>query len=296
MSAFEKTCLITGANSGIGKVTALELAKQQARVVMLCRNKQKAEDAHREIVQESGNKDVHILLCDLASQKDIREAAEKFKQKFTSLDILINNAGVILGKERQLTPDGFEKTFATNHLGPFSLSLLLLAPLMQSSEGRIINVSSEAHRYARFDMGDLQLKHRPYNGLKAYSISKLCNIWFTRQLAQYCRHTNLMVNCLHPGFVASNFGRRSSLLSKVFIKLSRPFAVSPEKGAETSLYLAVNDDIRHITGAYFKNKKPVAPSKDALNDHYARELWQQSKALTGLELNKLMPDGFLFAS
>lgn len=289
MSAFGKTCLVTGANSGIGKVTALELAKQQARVVMLCRNKQKAEDARREIIHISGNKDVHILLCDLSSQAEIRETAEEFRQQFSSLDILINNAGIFLGNERQETAEGFEKTFATNHLAPFSLSLLLLAPLMQSREGRIINVSSEMHRYARFDMQDLQLEHHSYSGMNAYAISKLCNIWFTRKLAQDCRHSNLTVNCLHPGFVASNFGRKSDFLSRAFIKLSRPFAVSPEKGAETSLYLAVNDNISHITGKYFKNKKPVSPSKDALNDDYAREMWEQSEAMTGLELNKLMP-------
>lgn len=288
MSAFKKTCLITGANSGIGKVTSLELAKQQARIVMLCRNKQKAEAARQEIILATNNRDIHIIICDLSSQQQVKEAAETFRQQFKTLDILINNAGIILGEERQETEDGIEKTFATNHLGHFMLTLLLIDLIKQSQEGRIITVASEAHRYAFYDIHDLQLKQHFYVGYNAYGISKLCNIWFTHRLAKLCAGSKLMINCLHPGFVASNFGKSSSTLSQVSIKLLQPFAISPKQGAATSLYLATNGPVRHSTGLYFKKKKPIKPSKKALNEAHALLLWKQSEELTGLDTEKLL--------
>jgi NAD(P)-dependent dehydrogenase (short-subunit alcohol dehydrogenase family) len=288
MTAAGKTCLVTGANSGIGKYTALELAKQQARVIMLCRNFQKAKIAHTEILKISGNPDVHILLCDLSSQEQVRQAAAKFRQEFSSLDILINNAGIIMGNKRKETEDGIEKTFAVNHLSHFMLTLLLFDLIKQSHDGRIITVSSESHRNTFYDIEDLQLKHHLYFGYRAYGISKLCNIWFTRQLAQRCAGSNIMINCLHPGFVASDFGKSSSPIAKAIIKILQPFAISPRKGAETSLYLATNDEVRHSSGLYFKDKKPVKPSKKALNDEPALQLWKQSEALTGLSAEKLL--------
>ncbi|WP_017731689.1 SDR family oxidoreductase [Nafulsella turpanensis] len=282
-----KTCLVTGANSGIGKITAIELAKQKARVVMLCRNEEKAEKARQEIYKVSGNTDIHIILCDLSSQQQIHDAADEYRRRFTSLDILINNAGIIAGNERLETADGFELTFAVNHLAPFTLTLLLLDLLRHSEAGRIITVSSEAHRFARFDMEDLQLKHHPYSGLNAYCISKLCNIWFTRQLAALTSRSKLSVNCLHPGFVASNFGNSASAAFKALLILSQPFAISNEKGAATTLYLAGSEAPEHISGHYFKDKKIKKPSKAALNDAYAEELWEKSAALTRLELHKV---------
>lgn len=282
-----KTCLITGANSGIGKITARELAKQQAIVVMLVRNMEKGQKAREEIYKVSGNKNVHLLLCDLSSQQQVHEAAEQFQQQFQKLDILINNAGVILGNKRQESEDGVEMTFAINHLGHYSLSLLLLDLLKQSPTGRIITVSSESHRRAHFHINDLQLKEHPYNGYNAYCISKLCNIWFTRHLATLTKNSNLSVNCLHPGFVSSNFGKNTSLLFKFFIKALSPFSISPEKGAETNLYLAKEDKVQGVSGHYFLNKKIKKPSRAALNDHYAAELWKQSAELSNLDIHKV---------
>lgn len=282
-----KTCLVTGANSGIGKITAMELAKRKARVVMLCRNQLKAEEAREDLYRQSGNMNVHILLCDLSSQRQIQEAAETFERTYRSLDILINNAGIILGNNRQLTEDGIEQTFAVNHLAPYSLSLLLLELLRKSTAGRIITVSSEAHRFARFHIDDLQLKNHRFNGLNAYAISKLCNIWFTRRLAELTSGSNLMVNCLHPGFVGSNFGDSASPFFKTLLKLSYPFAISNLKGAETPVYLATSGEVLNVTGKYFKNKSVKKPSQAALNDAYARALWEQSAGLTQLDLHKV---------
>ncbi len=287
MNLAGKTCLVTGANSGIGKFTAMELAKRKARVIMLCRNLQRAEEAQEDIFRQSGNQNVHIILCDLSSQKQIQKAAETFEHTFRSLDILINNAGILLGNNREETAEGIEMTFAVNHLAPYSLSLLLLDLLRKSSAGRIVTVSSEAHRFARFDINDLQLKQHAYNGLNAYAISKLCNIWFTRRLAQLTSGSNLMVNCLHPGFVSSNFGQSSSSIFKTAIALSSPFAISSIKGAENPVHLATSGDVLNITGKYFKNRKVKKPSPAALNDAYAQELWEQSAALTKLDLHKV---------
>lgn len=282
-----QTCLVTGANSGIGKITAMELAKRKARVVMLCRNLQKAEEAREEIFRQSGNNNVHILLCDLSSQQQIHEAAETFENTYRSLDILVNNAGILPGNKREETEEGIEKTFAVNHLAPYSLSLLLLELLRKSPAGRIITVSSDTHRYARFDISDLQLRHHSYNGFNAYAISKLCNIWFTRRLAALTSDSPLSVNCLHPGFVSSNFGKGSSPLYKAFIALSSPFAVSSKKGAETPVYLATSEEGGLLSGRYFKDKKVKKPSQAALNDDYALAMWEQSAALTQLDLHKV---------
>ena len=248
---------------------------------------QKAEEAREDIFRQSGNMNVHILLCDLSSQRQIQEAAETFERIYRSLDILVNNAGIILGNERQETEDGIEKTFAVNHLAPYSLSLLLLELLRKSPAGRIITVSSEAHRFARFHMDDLQLSRHHYNGLNAYAISKLCNIWFTRRLAELSSGSNLMVNCLHPGFVGSNFGKSASPFFKTLIKLSSPFAVSSLKGAETPVYLATSGEVVNVTGKYFKNKKVKKPSQAALDDSCAHTLWEQSAELTKIDLHKV---------
>jgi NAD(P)-dependent dehydrogenase (short-subunit alcohol dehydrogenase family) len=287
MSLAGKTCLITGANSGIGKFTAMELAKRKARVIMLCRNLQRAEEAREDIFRQSSNQNVHIMLCDLSSQKQILKAAETFEHTFRSLDILVNNAGIVLDNKREETEDGIEKTFAVNHLAPYSLSLLLLELLRKSNAGRIITVSSEAHRLARFRINDLQLKNHSFNGLNAYAISKLCNIWFTRRLAELTSGSNLMVNCLHPGFVASNFGQASSPVFKTALALSSPFTISSIKGADTPVYLATSPEVHNISGQYFKSRKVKKPSQAALNDEYARALWEQSAALTKLDLHKV---------
>lgn len=261
MNPAGKTFLITGANSGIGKVTAMELARQKAQVVMLCRNRRKAENARKEIFKISGNEDVHILECDLSSQEQIHAAAEQFRDRFEQLDVLINNAGILAGNDRQITPEGFEKTFAVNHLAPYTLSLLLLDLIKESSSGRILTVSSEAHRFARFDPETLHPEPRFFSGLNDYAFSKLCNIWFTRQLARLTEAGSLTVNCLHPGFVASGFGKNSSPLYSAVLNLSSPFAVNSLKGAKGTLYLAGSPEVKNISGKYFKKQSKSFPPK-----------------------------------
>ena len=275
----DKICVITGANSGVGKVTARELAKQGAHVIMLCRNQEKAERAKEDILRVCGHDRVDIVLADLGSTQQIREAAQHINEHYPKIDVLNNNAGLIMGDRRQTTEDGFEMTFGVNHLGPFLLTQLLLDKVIASGRGNIINVSSEAHRFASFDLTDLQYERRKYNGLKAYALSKLCNILFTHELSKRLSDVNVVTNSLHPGAIASNFGKGVSGVFGVAMKLSRPFMINEEKGAQTSIYLATSDEGYTTTGKYFKNKKVAKPNKDALNDYNARRLWEISEEL-----------------
>ncbi|WKN32271.1 SDR family oxidoreductase [Porifericola rhodea] len=274
----DKICLITGANSGIGKVTARELAKKGAHIIMLCRNEQKAENAREDILRVCGHDKVDIVLADLSSTKQIKEAAAKIRSEYPRIDVLINNAGMIMGNDRETTEDGFEWTFGVNHLAPFLLTHLLIDKVLASKKGNIITVSSEAHRFANFDLNDLQMQ-RKYNGLKAYANSKLCNILFTHELAKRLKGTQTVSNTLHPGAIASNFGKGVSGFFGFVMKLSRPFMISEEKGAETTIYLASSEEGYTANGLYFKNKKPASPTKVATNDYNARRLWEVSEEL-----------------
>lgn len=278
----DKVCLITGANSGIGFHTTLELARKGAKILMLCRNKEKAEKAREDIHRISGQK-ADLFLADLGVQEELRKVAEKISGSYDTIDVLINNAGIIQGDKREFTPDGIEKTFAVNHLAPFMLTGLLLPALKQSTYGRIVTVSSEAHRWSwRFDLKDLQMD-KGYSGLQSYAQSKLCNILFTRKLADKLEGTTLTANTLHPGAIASNFGSEVSSLFGVVLKLSKPFMKGPKKGAETSIFLAASEKVGGVNGAYFKNKKAVMPSKEAQSDHNADRLWEESVKLTGVD-------------
>lgn len=273
-----KICVVTGANSGIGKVTARELAKRGANIIMLCRNEEKAEQAKEDILKVCGHDRVDIVLADFSSIAQIRRAAEQISSNYPRIDVLNNNAGLLWGSKRQTTEDGFEMTFGVNHLAPFLLTYLLLDKIMASEQGNIINVSSEMHRYAKLDFNNLQYE-KGYSGLKAYNLSKLCNILFTRELSKKLRGSKVATNALHPGGVASNFGNEANNFYGIAIKLIRPFMISPEKGAETSIYLATSREGLKASGLYFKNKQPVKPSKAALSDYNARRLWEISQAL-----------------
>lgn len=278
----DKICLITGANSGIGKVTAQELAKRGAHVIMLCRNEEKAERAKEDILKVCGHDRVDIVLADLASIEQIKKAAAQINVNYPKIDILNNNAGLFLGSKRQTTEDGFEMTFGVNHLAPFLLTYLLMDKIMASEQGNIINVSSEIHRFARLDFDNLQYE-KGYSGMKSYCLSKLCNILFTRELSKKLRGSKVVTNALHPGTVASGFGREANSLSGTVFKLFRPWMKGSEKGAETSIYLATSREGMKASGLYFKNKKPVKPSKAALSDYNARRLWECSEEL--LQIN-----------
>ena len=278
MSMEGKICIITGANSGIGKATAIGLAKMNATIVMMCRSKERGEEAQKEIIELTGNKKVDLLLCDLSSQESIRKFVSEFKSKYQKLHILINNAGVMLSK-REISVDGFEMNFAVNHLAPFLLTNLLLDALKKSAPSRIINVSSAAHRMAKMDFDDLQSEKRKYRLFKIYGISKLALMLFSYELNRRLEGTSVTVNTVHPGVVNTNLGQDQSSFSKGFAKL---FFKKPEKGAETSIYLASSQEVEGITGKYFAKKQQKQSSEESYNEDYAKRLWDLSKEMTKL--------------
>lgn len=272
--------LVTGANAGIGKVTARELAKMGATVVMVARSRERGTAALAEVKAASGNNRVDLLLADLSSQASIRQLADDFRAKYDHLHVLVNNAGAYFMK-RQETVDGLEMTFALNHLGYFMLTLLLLDMLKASAPARIVNVTSGAHFGGRLNFDDLQAKKR-YAGFPVYGASKLANVLFTYELARRLEGTGVTANCLHPGFVASNFAHNNGFLAQLGMKALRPFALSVEQGAETSIYLASSPEVEGVTGKYFTKKKAVKSSAQSYDVETARHLWQASADLTGL--------------
>lgn len=275
----DKICLVTGANAGIGRAAAQELAQMGAHVVMLCRSRERGEAAQAAIKEKSGNPNVDLLLADLSVQAETRRAAAEFRAKHSRLDVLVNNAGAFFYRRLE-TADGLEMSFALNHLGYFLLTNLLLEPLRAAAPSRIINVSSNAHKGARLNFDDLQSRRR-YRGFQAYGASKLANILFTIELAERLQGSGVTVNAMHPGFVATNFGKNNGrLLQAIMNVMFRLFAVSEEKGAETILYLAASPEVEGVTGNYFVNKKAAAPSPAAQDKAAAKRLWEISERLT----------------
>ncbi len=276
-----KVCLITGANRGIGKATALGLARMGAAVVMVCRDRELGETARDEIVYETGNRAVNLMVADLASQRAVRQLVEAFIETQQPLQVLINNAGVTK-RRRTLTEDGLETTFAVNHLAPFLLTNLLLDTIKGCAPARIVNVASMVHRWGKIDFDNLQGAER-YNMGKAYSQSKLANMLFTYELTRRLEGTGVAANCMHPGMVASDFSREyTGFVGLMANKLWRPFMRSPEKGAETVIYLASSADVEGVTGKYFANRRAVRSSRASNNPALARQLWEVSERLTGL--------------
>ena len=275
-----KKVLITGANSGIGFHTAKKLAEEGNRITMLCRNREKAEQAKKQIMDQTGSRDIDILIGDLSLQRNIHKIAKEFKSLNEKLDLLINNAGIIAG-ERQTTPEGHEKTLAVNHLAPFLLTHLMLDLLKNADGARIVNVASEAHKGGTFDPDNIQLTDG-YNGLKAYANTKLYNIMFTRELADRVKGTGITTYALHPGTVRTNLdsgGGGGSLFTFLF-KIAKPFMMSPKKGARTSVYLATEPGIESLSGKYFVNKKVAKPLDIAHEKEKCRQLWELSESLT----------------
>lgn len=288
-----KISIVTGANSGIGKVTAEALARRGDRVVMMCRNLNKAEAARQEIIRLSGNPNVEIIQVDFASQRQIRTAAEQFLARYDKLDVLVNNAGFLASDKRELTEDGIEATFAVNHLGYFLLTCLLMPALekaaAENGEARVVCVASEAHRYAPFSLDNLQME-RGYSGIKAYCVSKLCNILFASELARRTAGKNIFVNSLHPGAVNSGFAQNTPGWFALLFKLVKPFLISEREGAETSIYLATSPEVKGISGGYFYKKRmrrnmiPLATDAET-----ARRLWEISEQLTGCKYGATTP-------
>ncbi len=274
-----KVCLVTGATSGIGRVTARELAQMDATVVAVGRNRQKGEETVAEIKRRSANDKVEFMQADLSSQESIRDLARTFTDKYDQLQVLVNNAGGVFSK-RETTVDGLEMTFALDHLAYFLLTTLLLPVLERSAPARIINVSSGAQGTGKIDFDDLQGAKR-YSGWRAYSQAKLANVLFTYELARRLQGTGVTANCLHPGFVATGFAQNNSGALQALIKAGQVFAISPEKGAETSVFLASSPLVEGVSGKYFANKKDKKSAKQSYDESAARRLWDVSAQLTG---------------
>lgn len=275
-----KTVVITGATSGIGKVAADHLARQGARIAFIARDRSRGEQTLEELEALAPNQG-HTLHCaDLSSISEMRRVAKSIADRARTIDVLINNAGAIFSA-REMTEEGLEKTFATNHMAYFVLTHMLLEPLRAARAARVICTASGAYRRARLDFGDLQSLNR-CTGFGRYERSKLMNILFTRELARRLQGTGVTANCFHPGFVATRFGESSSGLTSLLLKHAKKFALSPEQGAQTLIYLARSAEVAELTGRYFYECKPAKLMKKAQDDVDARRLWDASVTLSGL--------------
>jgi len=276
----DKIVMITGANSGIGKAASLALANMGATVVMVARNKEKCEAAKAEIIRESGNSSVDLLLADLSSLESVRQLATKFQKKYPKLHVLINNAG-LFNQGRHVTTDGYENTFATNYLAAFLLTNLQLEQLKASAPSRIINVSSVGHYKGHINFDDLNLE-KEYGGWKAYGQSKLALVLFTHELAKKLQGTGVTVNAVHPGTVATNIWTRPFGPAGFITALPKLFMASPEKGAETIVYLASSPDAQSLSGEYLEKSKVKKSSEESYDEEIAQRLWDVSAKLTRL--------------
>ncbi len=276
-----KICMVTGANSGIGKATALALAQMGATVVMVCRDRARGEQARSEITTKSRNNAVELLQADLSSQQSIRQLVETFQQHYTHLHVLINNAGAAFPGRRE-SVDGVEMTLAVNYLAPFLLTNLLLDVLKASAPARIVNVSSGSHKAGYIKLDNLQSKN-PYRSMKVYGQAKLAVVLFTYELARRLEGTGVTVNCLHPGFVATHFGQRDAGPAfRLLVKVIGSFGTSPEKGAKTSIYLASSPEVEGVTGKYFVKSIPRRSAAISYDESLQRHLWEQSAKLVNV--------------
>lgn len=277
-----KVCVVTGSNSGIGKETALALAGMGATVVMVVRNQEKGQKALDEIVAETGNRSVSLMLCDMSSMASVRSFAAEFKKKYTSLNVLINNAGAEFVK-RQVTSEGFEQTFAVDYLAPFLLTHELLDLLQASAPSRIINVSSGLAKNGKVDYDDLQ-NEKNYKGMKAYSNAKLMLTMFTYALSRRLAGSGVTANVLMPGFVATNLGKNSgSRSSALMFTLVRPMQISAKKGAETSVYLASSDEVTNVSGKCFSKKKEATTCTASYDVDSQERLWVETTKMLKLD-------------
>ncbi|HXW34714.1 MAG TPA: SDR family oxidoreductase [Acidimicrobiales bacterium] len=275
-----KTVVVTGGNSGIGLETALALSRAGAKVVITARDRDRGESAVKDI-ESRGGSDVGLSVFDLASLASVREGAADILDRCPRIDVLVNNAGVVL-TDRQLTVDGYESTFAINHLGPFLLTKILTDRIRDSAPSRIVNVASSAHRSARtgLDFDDLQ-SSKGYSAMQVYGKTKLANILFTTELARRLDGSGVTSNAVHPGTVATGYGRDGDTSGwlALGIGVARPFMKSPEKGAKASIYVASSPDVANVTGGYFIGTKQRTPSSAARDEAGARRLWEVSEQL-----------------
>ncbi len=273
-----KNVIITGGNAGIGLATSIALAKQGANIYFVSRGKEKAEEAVKTIIAESGNKNVRYFLANLSSQKSIRNLASEIKNEMSVIDVLINNAGGTFS-DFTLSEDGLEMTIATNHFAYFLLTNLLLDLIEKSDYARIVNVSSGSHYKGKIDFESFT-KKKSYFIMKAYEQSKLANVLFTNELAERLKGTNVTVNSLHPGFVKTQIGNKNAnWYSNLFWSIVTIGAISVEDGAKTSVYLASSPDVKGVTGKYFDKCKEKKAAALALEKELGKQLWKKSEEL-----------------
>ena len=276
-----KIVLITGASAGVGLQSAIGLAKLGAEVVMVGRDERRTAQAAALVKSQTGNPAISYLLADLSSLKDVRKLAQEFKDKYKKLDVLLNNAGAIF-LTRKVSVDGYEMSLALNHLNYFLLTDLLLDMLKAGPAGRIVNVASRAHYRGHVNFDDLQSQHG-YNGMRVYSMSKLMNVLFTYELARRLQGTNVTVNCLHPGFVASNFAANNGWL----VRLGMTFMsgrISVEEGSKCSIFLASSPEVQGVSGKYFNyDMKETRSSDKSYDETEAKRLWDVSEQLVTKE-------------
>ncbi|UJR20954.1 hypothetical protein I4U23_024061 [Adineta vaga] len=284
-----KTVVITGSNTGVGKYTAIELAKRGAHVILACRDRKRTEEALKEICKLSGSDRVEMEMLDLSSLKSVRECAKRLYKKLTKLDVLINNAGVMMASGK--SADGYEIHFAVNHLGHFLLTNLLLDLMKKAPSARIITVSSVNHAFwnLKINWDDINFT-KPYWKMNAYSHSKLANVLFTNELARRLKDTNITANSLHPGVVRTEvtrniLGRYQIVLDSIILLITPVWwclTKSPEQGAQTSIYLATDRQLEHVTGKYFSECQERSSSKTSLDQQIAERLWKLSEDMTNL--------------
>ncbi|MCA9519498.1 MAG: SDR family oxidoreductase [Myxococcales bacterium] len=279
-----KTIVVTGANSGIGKATASGLAKQGHRVVMVCRSREKGEEARNEIRDSGAGGQLELEVCDLASQAEVRGLAARLSESYPSIDVLLNNAAV-MPTSRQLSLDGIEMQLAVNHLAPFMLSQLLLDALKRADTARIVTVSSKVHHRGAIDFDDLQFE-RGYSTMRAYAASKLANVLFTFELARRLKGTTVSANCLHPGVIATNLARDWGVVVSF---LWKTFTKNADKGARTSIYLATSSEVEGVSGRYYDDCREARTSTIARDAEVARRLWDRSVELTQLSADEMVP-------
>jgi len=271
-----KDCVVTGANSGIGKELTRELAASGARVFMVCRNREKGQAALEELAEATGSERLELLTADVSSMSSIRAFAEDFEHRTPKVDVLMNNAGIYLPK-RMLSVDGHEMMFATNHLGAFLLTQLLLPKLRAAPHARVVTTSSMGHKLARLDWDDLECEHK-FGPLRQYGTTKLMNIWFTRELAR--REQGIAASCFHPGPVATNFAQQEPGFFGKLVKIGSYFLRTPKQGADTGVWLATSEEGGQAKGGYYIDRREAVPSGFGRNDEAAAKLWQKSEELT----------------
>lgn len=275
-----KTIVVTGATSGIGEVAADRLGQKGARIVFVARDHERGQAALRHFQAIAGHDKHAVHYADLLLVSEQKRVAELIAASEPEIDVLINNAGALFNT-RQVTSEGLEKTFALNHMSYFTMTNVLLPKL--KSGARIISTASDAHKGNNLNFDDLQ-SEKSYSGFSVYGRSKLMNILFTRELAKRLAGTGITANCLHPGFVATRFGDQSGGLMSGLIKLGKNFALTPEQGAQTIIYLASSSDVEGKSGGYYVKSRLATPTREAQNDADAKRLWDISAKISGAGL------------